>query len=358
MNIFKLPDLGEGLQDAEIVAWHVSLGDHVVQDQPLVSVETAKAVVEIPSPQSGTVTKIFAEQGDVVEIGTNLIEFDGETAMDKGAIVGELPTSNKPSPATPAIRRLAKELGVDLSSTKGTGPGDSVTAEDVQREAKISRENVTVERLTGVRRAMAKSMSEAGAQVVPATVTDAAVIEHWPDDADITIRLAQAIVKGVQTEPGLNAWYYPNRRERWIFEDINLGLAIDTKDGLFAPVLRNVGSRTAEDLRIGLQKLRRDVEVRGIPPEELRGQTISLSNFGMISGQYAALVIVPPQVAILGAGRISSRVKINGNQAIEQRILPLSLTFDHRVVTGGEAARFLAAVMESLEGNETSREQA
>ena len=349
MSTFQLPDLGEGLQDAEIVTWHVSVGDHVVANQPLVSVETAKAVVEIPSPQSGHIAKLLGAPGDVIEIGAGLVEFDDDAPKDAGAIVGELPSGPDRTRATPAVRRLAGKLGVDLSTIAGTGPDGSITSTDVERAAQPLLENVIVERLSGVRRAMAQSMSSSGAEIVPATVTDEADIEHWPQGADITVRLARAIEAGVTAEPALNAWYHPRQNERWLHEDIHLGLAIDTEQGLFAPVLRNIASRSDEDLRAGLDKLRDDVKARSIPPEELQGQTMSLSNFGMIAGLHAALVIVPPQVAILGAGRVVKRVVMENGDVTEHRFLPLSLTFDHRVVTGGEAARFLAAVKASLE---------
>ncbi len=354
MTTFNLPDLGEGLQDAEIVSWHVSPGDHVVADQPLVSVETAKAVVEIPSPQSGNISKIFGDAGDIVEIGAALVEFDDTARQDPGAIVGELPvdTADRNVTAAPAVRRLAGKLGIDITSLEGTGPAGSVTAGDVEQAASSVMDGIAVERLVGVRRAMAQSMTKAGAEIVPATVTDEADIDHWPDEADITIRLVRAIEAGIKTEPGLNAWYHPEDRERWIHREIHLGLAIDTPEGLFAPVLRNTVSRSDADLRNGLQKLRVDVKSRAIPPEELSGQTFTLSNFGMIAGQHAALVIVPPQVAILGAGRITLKVVLEQGEAKAHQMLPLSLTFDHRVVTGGEAARFLAAVIGSLEAKE------
>ena len=349
MKIFKLPDLGEGLQDAEIVSWHVSPGDHVVADQPLVSVETAKAVVELPSPGSGYIARLYGEPGDIIPIGADLVEFNQQARSDPGAIVGDLPEKATRVRVTPAVRRLAGELGVDLSTIGGTGPDGAITSQDIERCAKTSLEDVQIERVSGVRRAMAQSMSRAGKEIVPATVTDDADIDHWPADSDVTIRLVRAIEAGVKSEAGLNAWYYPDRGERWIHGEIDLGLAVDTPDGLFAPVLRNIASRGDEDLRGGLQKLRRDVESRAIPAEELKGQTFTLSNFGMISGRYAALVIVPPQVAILGAGRISTRVVLCRGQAVGHRILPLSLTFDHRIVSGGEAARFMAAVKSSLE---------
>lgn len=352
MSTFKLPDLGEGLQDAEIVSWHVSPGDHVVADQPLVSVETAKAVVEIPSPQSGHIARLLGEPGDVIEIDADLVEFSDEAPSDPGAIVGDLSTNSARQKIAPATRHLAGELGVDISAVQGTGAGGSITRKDVELAAQPDLENIRIERVLGVRRAMAQTMAKAGSEIVPATIMDEADIDQWAGSADVTIRLARAIVAGVKCEPGLNAWYYPDKNERWIHQEIHLGLAIDTPEGLFAPVLRNIATRNDEELRNELRKLRGDVEARTIPPEDLRGQTISLSNFGMIAGQHASLVVVPPQVAILGAGRILERVVPCGGKPVMHRVLPLSLTFDHRIITGGEAARFLREILSSLEAKE------
>src|SRR6185437_91826 len=147
---------------------------------------------------------------------------------------------------------------------------------------------------------------------------------------------------------GLNAWYDGRTMERRLLKQIDLGLAVDTEDGLFVPVLRNIGDRDAADLRRGIEAMKKDVRARTVPVAELRGATITLSNFGMFAGRFASLVIVPPQVAIIGAGRVEPRVLAERGKPVIRRVLPLSLTFDHRVVTGGEAARFLAALKSSL----------
>src|SRR5437763_575523 len=244
MSTFVLPDLGEGLQEAELVAWHVGEGDHVVADQPLVSVETEKAVVEVPSPQDGKIARLCVQPGDRLKVGAPLVEFEEGPRTDSGTIVGEL---------------------------------------------------------------------------------------------------------SVAASPPLNAWYDGRTMERRLLKQIDLGLAVDTEDGLFVPVLRNIGERDAADLRRGIEAMKKDVRARKVPVAELRGQTITLSNFGMFAGRFAALVIVPPQVAILGAGRITERPVVAEGNVAAHRILPLSLTFDHRAVTGGEAARFLKATIEDLE---------
>ncbi len=364
MSEFVLPDLGEGLQEAEVVSWHVSEGENVVADQPLVSVETDKAVVEIPSPKAGHITKLFAEAGDIVKVGAPLVAFDDAGAVDAGGIVGDIeateqvvaeaPTSEGPAngggvKATPAIRALARRLDVDLSVVSASGPDGTVTKADVERAAKVLADAGPLEPLRGVRRAMASRMAQANAEVAPATVVDDADIDSWAKGADVTIRLIRALVAGCRAEPALNAWYDSKAAGRRITQAIDLGIAVDTEDGLFVPVLRDAGSRDPSDIRRGLDQMKADIKARKVPPEELRGATITLSNFGTIAGRYATPVVVPPQVAILSAGRIAPRVVAADGEPAVHRTLPLSLTFDHRAVTGGEASRFLAAALADLE---------
>ncbi len=357
---FALPDLGEGLEEAEIVGWLVNQGDHVVANQPLVSVETDKAVVEIPSPWSGTIARLFGTKGDLVKVGAALVEFSEGGEADTGTIVGEVqrderqrgelerPASVRGLQVLPAIRALARKLDVDLNLVQGSGPGGTITRADVERAARSLTDAGPAESLKGMRRAMAQRMALAHAQVVPTTVTDETSIDVWPKDADITIRLVQAIATACKAEPSLNAWYNSELGERRLLGRVDVGIAVDLEGGLIVPVLRNVSERDSSDLRAGLERMRTDAAARSIPPEELRGATITLSNFGMIGGRFASLVVVPPQVAIIGAGRAEQRVIVEqGNQVI-RRILPLSLTFDHRVVTGGEGARFLAVVKRVL----------
>ena len=247
------------------------------------------------------------------------------------------------------IYPLARKLGVELTLVSPTGPKDTITRADVERAAQALADAGPLEKLRGVRRAMMRNMTLSGAEVVPATVTEEADVESWPEGTDITVRLVRAIVAGCVAEPALNAWYDGDQRGRRLHTAINLGIAVDTEDGLFVPVLRDTANRTVENLRAGLDRMMADVRARTVPAEELRGQTITLSNFGMIGGLHANLVVVPPQVAIVGAGRITSRVVLNDEGPAAHRFLPLSLTFDHRVVTGAEAARFVTALKAHLE---------
>lgn len=364
MRKFILPDLGEGLEEAEIVTWHVNEGDHVVTDQPLVSVETDKAVVEVPSPQSGRIAHLFGAKGDLVKVGTPLVEFAEGAEQDTGTVVGQLDPGEKrgistkipDAPATgrmlqvlPAVRALARKLDVDLNAVQATGPGGTITRADVERASKSLAEAGPAEALRGMRRAMAQRMAAAHAEVAPATVTDDADIHEWRKDEDASVRLMRAIAAACEAEPALNAWYNSGAGARRLVKRIDIGIAIDTEGGLIVPVMRNVAERDARNLRVGLDRLRADAIARAIPPEELRGATITLSNFGMIGGRHASLVVVPPQVAIVGAGRIAPRVVAHQGQPAIRHMLPLSLTFDHRVVTGGEAARFLMALKSDLE---------
>lgn len=374
MRIFKLPDLGEGLQEAEIVTWHVKPGDAIQADEPLLSVETAKAIVEIPSPFGGQVAKLFAQPGDIVHLGAPLVGFEGAGASDDaGTVVGAVKVGTHVVresetrvgaagvqgghgiKATPAVRALARKLSVDLAMVTPSGRDGVITATDVQRVATTLAEVGPAEVIRGVRRAMAQNMARAQSEVAAATVMDDADLHAWQTVGstaaghDVTIRLVRALVAGVHAEPVLNAWYEGRTGRRHVLDRIDVGIAADLPEGLFVPVLRNVGKRDAADLRAGLERMRADIKARTIAPEEMRGNTITLSNFGMIAGRYAAPIVVPPTVAILGAGRIRDEVVAAGGVPAVHRVMPLSLTFDHRVVTGGEAARFLRAVIADLE---------
>lgn len=363
MRQFLLPDFGEGLEEAEIVAWHVTEGDHVVADQPLVSVETDKAVVEIPSPRSGRIARLLGAKGDVIKVGAALVEFADGVEADTGTVVGELArderhavgaaiktgaTADHPT-VSPAVRAFARKLDVDLNLVQATGPEGSVTRADVERAAAGLAAAGPAEPLRGIRRAMAQRMAAAHAEVVPASVTEEADIHDWAAGEDATMRLLRAIARGCRAEPSLNVWFNATSSERRVVSRVDIGIAVDTEGGLIVPVLRNVAGRDAHDLRAGLDRMRADSAARSIPAEELRGATITLSNFGMIGGRFASLIVVPPQVAIVGAGRIGLRVVAHNGEPAVRRVLPLSLTFDHRVVAGGEAARFLVALKSDLE---------
>lgn len=426
-KIFRLPDLGEGLPDAEIIAWAVAVGDRVILDGALVSMETAKAVVDLPAPCSGTLIKIFGNAGDVIETGHPLAEFaldDGPqraeghatghthavvatiaaaptaaeptaaeataktaieaSAEDAGSVVGAVVTGSHVQQeatinsggvkAVPAVRAMAKKLGVDLTHVKATGELGIVTMADLKRAADtitalgVADELPTVsassaghdraapamqpsstEPLRGLRRTMARTMAQAHAQVVPTTLMEDANIQAWQAEQDLTARLVRALVAAARAEPALNAWFDGDNATRTLHKSVHIGIAIDSDEGLFVANLRDAEARDAASVRAEVSRLRRQVIARALSAAELSGYTLMLSNFGVYAGRYATPIVAPPCVAILAAGRARiAAVPVLGAIAA-QRILPLSLSFDHRACSGGEAARFLAAVLLDLE---------
>ena len=371
MSIFYLPDLGEGLAEAEIHEWYVKVGDIVKIDQPLVSMETAKAVVDVPAPQAGRIAKLHGNKGDIVPTHAPLIEFEGESlapSKDKGTVVGSLEestmlldeggmiigsaqkTTASSVKAMPAVRTLAKQLNVDLNSVTPSGPQGQITADDIKKFAsQKTKLPGNVEALHGVRRSMAAVMTQSHQEIVPVTIIEDADLTDLPVNTDITVRLLQAIVEGIKVEPSLNVWYDGKNIERCLHKEVHIGLAVDTPEGLFVPVIKDAGNKTPEELRTIVDKFKKTVRDRTVPPSDLHGATITLSNFGMIAGRYATPIIVPPMVAILGCGKIRDVVLPRQGKMEIRRVIPLSLTFDHRAVTGGEATRFLATVIKCLE---------
>ena len=381
ISVFRLPDLGEGLTDADVVEWYVAEGESIALDQLVVALESAKAIVDIPSPVAGRVRRHCAQPGETVATGAPLVEFeverDGEASSASGAGPGdrlatagldEPPSpagSNEPQPpagsdkvpaltesnrihAMPAVRAKARSLGVDLASVTGTGPGGRIRGADVERAAERAGHGAG-ETLRGVRKTMAERMALSGARVVPVTVTEDADIGDWHGGENVTVRLIRAVLAGCAASPALNAWLDDGAARRTLHRAVHVGIAADTGDGLFVPVLRNAGTKEPAALRAEVDRLRAAAAARSLAPEELDGATITLSNFGMLAGRYATPVVVPPQVAILGAGRAREEPVARGGEVTIRRRIPLSLTFDHRACTGAESSRFLAAVVADLE---------
>ncbi|MDH4127987.1 MAG: 2-oxo acid dehydrogenase subunit E2 [Spirochaetota bacterium] len=370
MKIFNLPDLGEGLPDAEIIEWYVAVGDDVKVDQALVSVETAKATIDIPSPYTGKVIKLYGSAHDIIPTGEPLIAFEGdkdEKAIKESAtVVGEIEVGNKilhESPTgvqtskdenthfkvLPAVRALAHKLGVDLSEVTPTGPRGSITAEDVRHAS--SHDESTIKILRGVRRAMAISMGQFYTDVVQATIMDDADINHWKEHEDLTLRMIYAIVEACKAEPALNAHYDHESLTCRLFKEVNLGVAVDTQDGLYVPVLRDVVNSRPEDLRAKINDFKLKAKNQSFKQEDLKDSTIALSNYGNLGGRYATPLVVPPKVAIIGVGRVRKEVVVINDRPEVRRMLPISLSFDHRALTGGESARFLAVLIRYLESH-------
>jgi pyruvate dehydrogenase E2 component (dihydrolipoamide acetyltransferase) len=387
---FILPDLGEGLPEAEIVAWHVAEGDTVRTDEPLVSVETAKAVVEVPSPYTGVVARLHAKAGDIVATGAPLVDFseagpqrgqaDEEPARaDAGTVVGNVMSGNDVVTetaiaggsrrrgkgrvkATPAVRAEAKRQGIELSEVTPSGRNGQITQADLeqfvsrakpaarpkfrQAEAPSSGQS---EALRGPRRAMAQSMTRSRDEVALCTIFDDADIQEWLNRRDFTPRILRATVAGCAAEPALNAFYDAENMSRQLEARIDIAMAVDTSDGLIVPVIRGVERMALDEIRTAVAEIKQATLDRTVAREDMVNYTITLSNFGMLAGRYATPLMVPPTVAIVGTGKLQHDVvAVMGGIEVHRRI-PLSLSFDHRAVTGGEAARFLAAMIEDLE---------
>lgn len=387
MKIFHLPDLGEGLPDAEIHEWHVAVGDHVKVDQLLVSMETAKAVVEVPSPFDGVIAKLHGAVGDVIDTGEPLVSFEGEaenpaksekkksssstvvgnieagdTVIEENAM-GIIPTHQKGgiTQALPVVRLIAQKLKLDLNQIKATGKHGEVTLDDVLHVIQshmssghkpLSNMKAEVpagyEPLRGVRRAMAQAMALSHHEVADVTIVDDADIGDWQAGNDITLRIIRAIAYACQQEPALNGYFDSASSSRHLSSAVHLGIAMDSGDGLFVPVIKNAETAEATALRALINRYKEEVRARSIPSSDLQGATISLSNFGVFAGRYANPMIVPPMIAIVGCGKLREEVKLIDGKCQARRIMPLSLTFDHRAATGGEASRFLAAMIEDL----------
>jgi 2-oxoisovalerate dehydrogenase E2 component (dihydrolipoyl transacylase) len=389
MKIFHLPDLGEGLPDAEIHEWHVAVGDHVKVDQLLVSMETAKAVVEVPSPFDGVIAKLHGAVGDVIDTGEPLISFEGEaekpaksdkkkatgsstvvgnieagdTVLEENAM-GIIPTHKKSgiTQALPIVRLIAQKLKLDLNQIKATGQHGEVTLDDVLHVIQSHMTSGTksfstakaevpagYEALRSVRRAMAQAMALSHHEVADVTIVDDADIGDWQAGNDITLRIIRAIAYACQKEPALNGHFDGASSSRHLSTSVHLGIAMDSGDGLFVPVIKNAETVEASALRALINRYKEEVRARTIPSSDLQGATISLSNFGVFAGRYANPMIVPPMIAIVGCGKLREEVKLIDDKCQARRIMPLSLTFDHRAATGGEASRFLAAMIEDLQ---------
>ncbi len=413
MITFNLPDLGEGLPEAEIVSWHVAEGDTVKTDDPLLAVETAKAVVEVPSPYSGVIARLYAQAGDIVATGAALVDFaeakssheasprlrheanadarpDTRPAAPKSAIERDIAEPQKPDAATvvgnmptgggllletaiagggrrrkggrvkatPSVRTEARRVGIDLANVPATGKNGQVTSADLARfqsttsKARPSRPSPTPGRsepLRGPRRAMAQSMTQHRNEVALCTIFDDADIHEWIMKRDFTARILRATAAGCSKAPALNGFFNAQSMSHQPESRVDIALAVDTDDGLIVPVIRHVDEMNLDQIREEVARMKKATLERSVAPQDMVNYTITVSNFGMLAGRYATPLMVPPTVAILGTGKLQHDVvAVMGGIEVHRRI-PLSLSFDHRCITGGEACRFLAAVIDDLE---------
>ncbi len=415
---FKLPDLGEGVHEGEILAVHVSVGQEVKEGDIILEVETDKAAVEIPSPFSGTVTEIRVKSGDTVKVGDVMMAFsNGEAA--EAVEVGKLedvpsetvetekvvspPETEKrkgPVPASPATRRLARELGVDLHQVTPTGSGGIVTADDVRAFAEAGKEMVEapaagevilvkapavsipsptlpdfakwgpVERVPfrSLRRATAKQMVIAWSQIPHVTSQDQvditkleafrqkhkAEIQAEGGRLTMTVFALKAVATALKTYPQFNATLDVEAGEIIIKNYFHIGVAVNTDNGLIVPVVRDVDRKSIKELSIELNEIVEQTRSRKISLDDLQGGTFTITNAGAMGGGYFAPIINFPEVAILGMGRgrMQPAVIDKGNRDYEitpRLIMPIVLCIDHRVLDGADAIKFLKVVIDSLE---------
>lgn len=397
---FRLPDLGEGITEGEVVKWFVQEGDLVKEDQPLVEVQTDKATVEIPSPVSGRVQQRMAKEGEIVPVGAVLIVIETATERaDSVAGADGRPEGRRRVQAAPAVRKLARELGIDLTQVAGSGPGGRVLKADVERAAsggamprEMSRPLATavrpvtmeesvdpaadrrqgqpaagplVERLPlrGIRRAMARRMAQSvhaaahctGMSEVDVTELVAIRRQMAAQAAEKGIKLTympfiiKAVISGLKKYPIMNATLDDEKEEIVIQRMYHIGIAVDTPDGLVVPVIHDADRLSLLQLAEAVQTLAARAREGRLRPEDVQGGTFTISNIGAIGGTFATPIINYPEVAILGVNRIEPKPVVRDDQIVIRQIMGLSLSFDHRVIDGATSARFTAHVARYLE---------
>lgn len=392
---FLLPDLGEGLEDAEVVAWRVAVGDRVELNQTLVEVNTAKALVEIPAPWPGRVQALHAGEGEVVRVGQALVSIEVEGAaadeeekpkrepllvgygapIEEGAprrAGGAAPRASReggaPVAASPPVRRLAKELGVDLATVAGTGPGGRVTREDVEAAASVAtsdqepatEEDVEVIPVKGTRRLIAEKMARSAREIPHVTTfltVDATEIQALREElaAEVGARVTplpivvRALVEICREHPDLNASFDADHSRILRHRRVHVGIATDTERGLLVPVVRDAHERGILELAAEIARLSMAARSGSITLDEMVGGTITVTNVGSFGAEFGTPIINHPEAAILALGVLAPRALVVDGRVEARTAVVLSLSFDHRVLDGAEAGRALAALGELLQ---------
>jgi pyruvate dehydrogenase E2 component (dihydrolipoamide acetyltransferase) len=393
---FLLPDLGEGLEDAEVVTWRVAEGDHVDLNQTLVEVNTAKALVEIPAPWEGVVEKLHAAEGAVVKVGQPLVSIrvQDATAATESAkprrqalLVGygveeeEIPAAphgrpstartrerGEPVPASPPVRRLAKELGVDLSSVDGSGPDGRVTRQDVLKAAGageaipivVGPDAVRSIPVRGTRRMIAEKMARAAREVPQVTTfitVDATALQAFREelsrgpDRRITPLpiVVRALVEVCREHPKLNSSFHPEGREILLYEQWHVGIATDTEQGLLVPVVRDADKLGIVALSEEIARLTEAARAGKATPQDMVGSTITVTNVGTFGAEFGTPIVNYPEAAILALGVVEPRALVVDGEVQARPAVTLSLSFDHRVLDGAEAGRAMKALKSFLE---------
>jgi 2-oxoisovalerate dehydrogenase E2 component (dihydrolipoyl transacylase) len=360
MSQFKLPDLGEGLAEAIIREWHVAEGDHIALDAPMVTVETAKATVDVPSPQAGTIEKIHALPGSTVQTGAVIITYtsdipasatvvgtleEASTIMDDNPLGISVAAINTPTiKAMPAARVFAKKHHIDLTDVTPSN-GHSITLEDIQRHQTAQQESASRQHITNT---MCQIMEQSKQHVVPATLQDALVLP-WYGQQDMTVRIIQSILHAATMVPKVNAHFESISKQLIPLQKIELGIAVQTEHGLFLPTLSLPDSNTSADqIRTALNTIKTKASQVTFTREDLRTPSMIFSNIGTVAGRYATPVVVPPSVAIIATGKAYTECQCLDGVLTPQWVLPVSISFDHRGLTGAEIAHFMRAMAEDL----------
>ena len=347
---FKLPDLGEGLTEGEVARWLVEEGQEIVEDDPLVEIQTDKTTVEIPSPAAGKVARILVAEGEVVPVGTVLV------------VIGESPDEVPPSAddfvrseavaakarATPLVRNIARQLGVDLDAVTGTGPDGRVTEEDVREAAgaTLPAHGERREKLRGVRRLIAEHMARAHREVPPVT---------WVEECDFEELDLKLLVPAALKAAALSLQEYPELNARLEGDEIvyldryDIGVAVQTDQGLVVPVVRGCDSRPLADLADEVARLADAARSGTLAPEDLRGSTFTVTSAGKLGGLFHTPIVNYPEVAIMGIGRIAPRPVVRDGEVVVRKTGTIAVTFDHRVVDGARASEFGLVVIRRLE---------
>jgi pyruvate/2-oxoglutarate dehydrogenase complex dihydrolipoamide acyltransferase (E2) component len=354
---FRLPDLGEGLTEGEIARWLVAEGQEIVEDDPLVEIQTDKATVDIPSPAGGVVTRIFVAEGEVVPVGTLLVVIGGdpesETSPSPAAAVPTAAVSHSPvanrgdrARATPLVRKVAQELGVDLESVRGSGAQGRITEEDVRRAGAGAPVGEGRRRpLRGIRRLVAEHMTRAHREVPPVTW-----VEECDFDGVAMDRLVATVVKAVAgslvEHPELNSRLEGD--EIVYLDRYDVGVAVQTAEGLVVPVVRGCDVASVEEIDAEIRRLADGARAGTLQPEEVRGSTFTVTSAGKLGGLFTTPIVNHPEAAILSIGRIAQRPVVRDGAVVVRRTGTIAVTFDHRVVDGARAAEFGLAVIDRI----------
>ena len=389
---FKFPDIGEGITEGEIVRWEIKEGDQVQEHQPLVKIETDKAIVEIPSPKAGKILKVYHKEGDTIKVGEILVTIGepGEALRRPEAppdrptvsVVGVLEEAPEEKPprvlATPATRRLARELGIDISQIQGTGLEGMVTEDDLRQFAEKKGEKPEVTKIAkrydlygyieavpmrGVRKSTAKRMVESASKAVHVTHMDEADVtelvkirekeKQTAEKQGIRLTYVPFIVKAaiaaLRQYPYLNSSVDDENGEIILKKYYNIGVAVDTENGLIVPVVKGADQKSMLKMAQDIQDLAEKTRSRTIDLADLKGGTFTITNIGVIGGVHATPIINYPETAILATGRIYEKAVVRDGKVAIREVMPLSLSFDHRVIDGAMAARFVNAIIRYLE---------